>query len=179
MGFSISYVGNAGEINLGSVEGSSERESAILAVVHQAAVDIAQTLDGEVSVSVNGSLNSYPGGVGDNLNIQVNSMLPPKAPAQDAGLNAAGGSARNAPPEASTAAPATEGVSPPAAQEPIPQPAVEEAEPTAVLQDAEQPAESAPPAEDAPPVPGDPDVAAQAPAVEAAETADPAAEQAS
>lgn len=98
-----------------------ERESSILEVVKRATEEIASAVGGHVAVSVQGHLNAYDDEVGDNVNVQVSSLLPPAPSAQDAGLDAAAGSARNFPPESSTAAPATEDQSPPAAQQPTPE----------------------------------------------------------
>jgi hypothetical protein len=138
-----------------SYKAGHEREAQILAVIKDAADDVARAVGGHVAVSVYGHINEYDDQPGDGVNIQVNSVLPPAQPVEDAGLEAAGGSPRNFPPEASTAAPATEDQSPPAAQEPVPQAALSEPQAewdTAVeesLSDPTPPAESAGPTEPA------------------------------
>lgn len=117
-------VGDAHGIEVGyEVKLDHEREQRVLKAVTAAVEEIAKELGGYLAVSTTGHVNDYESGVGDSVNIQLNSILPPPKPAQDAGLEAAGGSPRNFPPEASTAAPATEDNSPPATQEAIPQPA--------------------------------------------------------
>lgn len=116
-------VGQAQDIEIklsDSGVGTNERQDRVLAVIGSIAGEIAREFGGYLAVSVTGHVNQYEG-IGDNLNIQLSSILPPPAPVRDTGLDAAGGSARNFPPEASTAAPATEDHSPPATQEPIPQ----------------------------------------------------------
>lgn len=121
-----------------------EREQRVLAVITEAVEKLSAELGGYLAISATGHINDYQGGVGDNLNLQINSLLPPAKPVQDAGLDAAGGSARNFPPEASTAAPATEDNSPPATQEPVPQ-SIDAVPPTVVEEASTDPSPSSEP----------------------------------
>ena len=117
MSFKISAVGEAGDHTTTTVyEQSSEREQAIAEFVAEKLEEIAREVGGYVAISAHGELNFVAGKFGDSVNLQVNSLLRPDPPVEDAGLAAAAGSPRNFPPEASTAAPATEDNSPPAAQ---------------------------------------------------------------
>lgn len=101
---------------------SNERQNRVYVAVSEAIHSLVRELGGYLSVSATGNVNEQEGVLGDNINIQISSLLRPSAPTPDAGASAALGSAAIFPPEASTAAPATEDNSPPATQEPVPQP---------------------------------------------------------
>jgi hypothetical protein len=117
--------GEAKSITVQVVSATNGREAEIAVHAAEALMKLAQATGGYVAVSGSGELNPSPGMIGDSINLQINSLLPPAVAVEDAGLASAAGSARNFPPEASTAAPMTEDQSPPAAQDPIPQPSVE------------------------------------------------------
>lgn len=102
-----------------------EREDAILAELETAMSGVVSAMKGYVSVTCSGHLaDDYDDMPGDNINMQITTLLRPSDPTPDTGLAAAAGSAQSYPPEASTAAPMTEDLSPPAAQAPLPQAAV-------------------------------------------------------
>lgn len=99
-----------------------EREANVLAKIEKALAEVVSCVGGHVSVSAVGHINEFDDQPGDNLNLQVTSFLRPSDPVADAGASAALSSARNFPPEASTAAvPASDG-SDPAPHQPIPVP---------------------------------------------------------
>lgn len=107
-----------------TTEAVHEREERVLAVLKEAGEKLSAELGGHLVLTATGHINEDPGSVGDNLNLQISSTIAPGLPVQDVGAEAALGSTKANPPEASTAAPPNTDGSTPTPQPPVPQPDV-------------------------------------------------------